>query len=182
MADKDNTTFGPAQSRYGHFPINFRRLPPGQQGEMQAPISLESHPPIQNLISSLFSNPSQLTQKTPQLNIDPYQGDLASTIRHEAIHGLLYHLGLAGIQAASNQPNFPDVVQAIWQNRRAGNTSQEAPAYTLSDDPNFQIDPHLKMAFNSGFLNVLGGLDKKTAAIVQSMPGNTPVAQGAPQQ
>ena len=182
MADKDNTTFGPAQSRYGHFPINFRRLPPGQQGEMQAPISLESHPPIQNLLSSLFSNPSQLTQKTPQLNIDPYQGDLASTIRHEAIHGLLDHLGLAGRQAASNQPTFPDVAQAIWQNRRAGNTSQEAGAYLGSNDPNFQIDPHLKSAFMSGYLNVLSGLDKKTADTIRSMPGNTPPAQGAPQQ
>ncbi len=92
---------------------------------------------------------------------------------------MLDHLGAAGRSAAADQPNFHDVAQAIWNNRRAGNIAQEAPAYAGSNDPNFQIDPMVKMAFLHGFTGEISKMDPKTAKIILSMPGNSLPAEGA---
>ena len=166
MADQFGVpTFGPAQERYSKIAIQFRKLPKGQAGEFQA------KPDLQTLLSA----PGRNLLSTPQIVADPnsdVSGDLATTLRHEAIHGLLDHLGLQGRQAAADQPSYVDVSKALFANRRAGAFSQEAPAYTLSNDSSIQMDPALKMAFAHGFLNTLSGLDPKTAAIIRSMPGN----------
>lgn len=158
-------TYGDSQERYSRLPVRFRKLPKGQSGEFQAKPDLQT----------LFSAPGSLLKQIPQIVVDPQNtdisGDLATAVRHEAIHALLDHLGMQGRQAASEQPNFPDAAQAIFNKNRAGNFSQEAPAYFGSNDPNFQ-DPSIKMAFMHGFLNTLSGMDRKTADIIRSMPGN----------
>jgi hypothetical protein len=165
------TTYGPAQERYSKIAINFRKLPKGQAGEFQ------NKPDLQTLLSA----PSRVFSQTPQLVVDPnntdISGDLGVTLRHEAIHGLLDKLGLAGRQAAADQPSYVDVSNALFQNRRAGMFSQEAPAYTLSNDKSLAMDPHLRMAFAHGFLQTLNGLDPKVAATIRSMPGNQETPQ-----
>ena len=165
----DNTTYGKAQSRFGHFPIAWRTLPKGESGVTNPKPDLQT----------IFKNPSEFLDAQPQIQVDPNQqsfgGGLSNTINHEVIHRLLASSGTAAMQAASDQPNYSIIANAFAKLGRAGNPQQEIPASAFSNDPDFQkqADPYQFLAFKHGFSSAMQKINPATVKIMLSMPGNS---------
>ena len=175
-------TYGPAVTKRGHIPVQFRSLPPGQSGREEP----DSY--ISSLITSLFSNPSLLKSqlKSGTIVIDPNSSDIHSpsdvqtSIRHEDTHGILESLGESAIQASQDSPGYAQIAQALMQANRGGRMAQEVPAYVASNDPVVKVDPIVKATFWKGYMDHIRSLDPKVAKQLQSMgPGQPPAGFGA---
>lgn len=155
-------TYGPAQSRSSRTPILWDSFSdPRQSGEFQDKPSL----------ANLLTNPSLMFQNPgPVIQVDPNSPeDLATTIRHESVHALLDPLGYQGRAAASENPAFSQIAQSLLQARRGGQMSQEAPAYSLTNDRKVSFDPAIQLAFNQGFLHQIQTLDPQVAKALQGI-------------
>lgn len=159
-------TYGPSQSRSSRTPIIFKDFDnPQQSGEFRyippSPLNFFGHP-----AEAWSGQPVQEIQVSPN-SVNPES--VTNTIRHESIHALLQALGRPGRLAASEDPNFSTIAQSLLQARRGGNLSEEAPAYSLSNDKSINFDPSIQMAFNQGFLHQVQSLDPKVAKALQGI-------------
>lgn len=169
----DTQTYGPAVTRRGRTPIQFRPLDQGS-GQFQGT------PDIQ----SLLKNPSLIAQallgkNRGTINIDPsasenqVPGGMGNTIRHEDIHSILYPLGDSA--SANQSPGYLDIARAL--SGRSGNTAFEAPAYVGSGDNSpIKVDPLIKQAFWKGYVDHINSLDPKVGKQLQAFGPGTPPA------
>lgn len=131
MAD-DSIQYGPAESRKGHFPIEFTSNEP-EAGHFHPPSELTEFlnkiPLIRNLLSaptgSITVNPAN--SNNPQL-----------TVQHEATHGILDPLFESGqlSQLNSQNPAYQAIANKIISagGANANTANTEVPAYSSTGE------------------------------------------------
>jgi hypothetical protein len=123
-----NVTYGPAETRIGHFPIDFGDAPSNDEGITYPTTSLK-----EALVNYFTNRPTS----GPIIHVNP-SSDTPTTIHHETVHALLDSIGSNKL-AQLNQNN-PAYTQALSKQLNvpvssSDTLSDETPAYVFSNDP-----------------------------------------------
>lgn len=138
----DGTTYGPAQARISHSPIQFTEdMPASRQGEY--------------------------FPKTDTIKVNPNSAGypVHQVLKHEQIHAILSKLPSEGIPQTTSAPGYADIAQRVQGNVQ-GNPGDEVPAY-MGQSPvpgMYGISPEQRNAYIGGLQQQLEKLDPGIAA------------------
>ncbi len=154
-------TYGPAETRVTRTPISFGPMD-SLEGKFNVANPLLNLPIVRNLVNAFSGG---LLNNKGSIKVDPSQGDVGLTTRHEQVHDLLQSIDRPSFwnpfqksqleQLNSQNPYYAAIAAKF--NPKNGDPNAEIPAYELTEphpmDPRygeflknqlFKIDPSMK--------------------------------------
>lgn len=171
MAD-DSITYGPAQERHTHTPINFQSTKEGNFGQYIGfnPLSVIQALPL------LFQNPSSIVDlyKRGVINVDPSKegNDVNKTLQHEAVHAAQAQSPVSDqiAQVARKTPGYKNMLGAIQKVvGKQDYPEDETIAYAAENDPIYHLPQDVRNSYVGQLVDQLMKIDPSTAKTYQAL-------------